>query len=535
MSSRSGFEVGAEMIFRSPFPDVEIPEVSLDEFCFAHASDNDERVAIVDGVSGASLTYRALAVNVERLAKGLSLRGFKKGDVFGIYLPNCPEYAIAFFGVGLLGGINTTVNPLYTAGELNFQLRDAGAVFLLTLPELLDRAIEGSKDTGVREIFVLGEAEGATPFAELLRNDGEPPEVQIHPKEDLIVLPYSSGTTGLPKGVKLTHYNLVANLCQLQLGDPTTAADTLIGVLPFYHIYGMVVIMSAAIAADARIVTMPRFDLQQFLRIIQDYRVTRAHLVPPIVLALAKHPMVDQFDLSSLKAILSGAAPLGADMQQACAARLPGCLVRQGYGLTEASPVTHITPEDPARNKPGAIGPLISNTEGRLVDYETGVDVDGSGPGELWVRGPQVMVGYLNNPEATRDMIDGEGWMRTGDVAVADSDGYFTIVDRVKELIKYHAYQVPPAELEAILLTHPAVADAAVIPSPDPEAGEIPKAYIVTRSDVTAAELMEFVAAKVSPQKRVRAVEFIDAIPKSASGKILRRVLVERERAARAT
>jgi acyl-CoA synthetase (AMP-forming)/AMP-acid ligase II len=533
MFSRSGFEEGAEMIFRSPYPDVEIPEVSLDEYCFVHASDMDDKVAIVDGVSGVSLTYGALGLSVERLAKGLSLRGFKKGDVFAIYLPNCPEYAVAFFGVGLIGGINTTVNPLYTAGELQFQLRDAGAIYLLTMPELLDRAIEGAKGTAVKEIFVVGEAEGATPFSSLLDNDGEPPEVQIHPKEDLIVLPYSSGTTGLPKGVELTHYNLVANLCQLTLGDPTTKDDTLIGVLPFYHIYGMVVIMANAIAAGARIVTMARFDLQQFLRIVQEYRVTRAHLVPPIVLALAKHPLVDQFDLSSLRTILSGAAPLGADVQQACADRLPTCLLRQGYGLTEASPVTHITPEDRSKNKPGSIGPLIAITEGRLVDYETGRDVDAGEPGELLVRGPQIMRGYLNNPDATRDMIDGDGWMHTGDIAVADADGYFTIVDRAKELIKYNGYQVPPAELEAILLTHPAVADAAVIPSPDPEAGEIPKGYVVKRSEVSGDELIEFVAARISPQKRLRQVEFIDAIPKSASGKILRRVLVEQERAAR--
>lgn len=518
------------MIIRSPYPDVEIPEIPIDEYCFAHASDMSEKIALTDGFTGESLTYRELALQVERVAKGLALRGFQKGDVFGIYLPNCPQYAVAFFGVGLIGGVNTTINPLYTAGELNFQLRDAGAKFLLTLPDLVSRAIEGSAGTGVEEIFVIGEAEGSTPFAALLDNDGEPPEVTIDAKEDLIVLPYSSGTTGLPKGVKLTHYNLVANLCQLVSGDPTTADDVLIGVLPFYHIYGMVVIMAHAIAAGAHVVTMPRFDLAKFLSLVQEYHVTRAHLVPPIVLALAKHPMIDQYDLSSLRAVLSGAAPLGAEIQETATSRLPNGLVRQGYGLTEASPVTHITPEDPARNKPGSIGPLIAGTEGRLVNIETGEDAVTGEAGELWVRGPQVMAGYLNNPVATRDMLDADGWLHTGDIAVADDEGFFTIVDRLKELIKYNGYQVPPAELEAILVSHPAVAEAAVIGHADTGAGEIPKAYVVQRSDVTADDLMAFVASKVSPQKRVRAVEFVESIPKSTSGKILRRVLVDQDR-----
>jgi acyl-CoA synthetase (AMP-forming)/AMP-acid ligase II len=275
---------------------------------------------------------------------------------------------------------------------------------------------------------------------------------------------------------------------------------------------------------------MPRFDLEQFLQIMQNYGVTWAYLVPPIVLALAKHPLVDKYDLSKLKSILSGAAPLGKDVTQACTARL-GCLVRQGYGLTETSPVTHFTPNDPAKIKPGSIGPLVAATECRIIDYTSDAELGPNQEGELWVRGPQVMQGYLNQPEATRAVINPHGWFRTGDIGYADEDAYFYVIDRLKELIKYKGLQVAPAELEAVLLTHPAVADAAVIPSPDEEAGEVPKAFVVLRGEATPDELMAFVADKVAPYKKIRRLEVIDQIPKSASGKILRRVLVERERA----
>jgi len=292
-----------------------------------------------------------------------------------------------------------------------------------------------------------------------------------------------------------------------------------------------VVIMNSALRHGATIVTMPRFELEPFLSLMQDHAITRAHLVPPIVLALAKQPLVERFDLSSLQLIMSGAAPLDASLAAACEARL-GCRVIQGYGLTETSPVTHVTPDDsPERNKPGSIGPLIPNTESRVVDYATGDDVGPNVDGEVWIRGPQVMKGYLNNPQATAMTIDADGWLHTGDIGHADEDGYFYIVDRLKELIKYKGYQVPPAELEAVLLSHSAIADAAVVPSPDEEAGEIPKAFVVLKGDVTPEEVMAYVADRVAPHKRVRLVEVVQEIPKSASGKILRRVLVERERA----
>src|SRR5262245_4055209 len=522
------------MLFRSPYPDVVIPDVALTPLVLEAADRLADKPALVDGPTGRTLTYGQLAGAIRAAAAGLARRGFKKGDVMAIYSPNLPEYAVVFHAVAVAGGVSTTVNPLYTADELARQLQDAGATCLMTVAPLLEKAREAAARSRVREIFVFGEAEGATPFAALLAG-GAPVEVEIDPAEDLVTLPYSSGTTGLPKGVMLTHRNLVANIVQTDNAADVrswlSADDTLIGLLPFFHIYGLLVILNLALYKGATVVTMPRFDLEQFLQTLQDFRVTTAHLVPPIVLALAKHPIVERFDLSALNLVLSGAAPLSDDLAQACAERV-GCTVIQGYGMTETSPVTHVNSMAGGRQKPGSIGRPLPNTECRIVDPATGAELGPNQPGELLMRGPQVMKGYLNQPTATAAMIDRDGWLRTGDVVSVDADGDFFVVDRVKELIKYKGFQVPPAELEALLLTHPAVADCAVIPVPDEEAGEVPKAYVVLRGEVTADALIGYVAERVAPYKRLRAVEVTDQIPKSVSGKILRRVLVDRERAA---
>jgi acyl-CoA synthetase (AMP-forming)/AMP-acid ligase II len=517
------------MTIKSPYPDVEIPNVTLPEFVLGEAAGRGDKPALIDGPSGRTITYAGLAAGVDRMAAGLGERGFGKGDVFAIFSPNLPEYAIAFHGVASAGGTATTINPLYTADELAFQLEHSRAKYLLTIPQFLDRAQEAAERAGIEEVFVLGEAEGASPFAELLVGSGSAPDVDIDPSEDLVVLPYSSGTTGLPKGVMLTHRNIVANICQALVPHTTSENDVIIGVLPFFHIYGMTVIMNIAIHLGATIVTMPRFDLEEFLTLLQDHKVTRAYLVPPIILGLAKHPVVDKYDLSNLEVIMSGAAPLGGELAAAASDRL-GSVVMQGYGLTETSPVTHMVPDEPGRDRPGSIGFLIPSTEGKFVDVGTGKDIGTGERGELWIRGPQVMKGYLNNDDATRATIDSEGWLHTGDIGYVDEDGYFFLVDRLKELIKYKGFQVPPAELEALLLSHPAISDAAVIPVPDEEAGEIPKAYVVLNEKVSEDEIMSFVAERVAPHKKIRLVEVTDEIPKSASGKILRRVLVERER-----
>ena len=519
-------------IYRSPFPDVEIPVRPLHEHVFEHADRWPDKAALIDGPTGRTLTYAELRAAVRSVAAGLAARGFRKGDTFAIYSPNFPEYAVAFFGVSSAGGIVTTMNPLYTAEEVHRQLADSGARFLLTFPPALDAARRAAEGTAVEEVFVFGEADGATPFA-ALGAGGEPPAPALDPRRDLVALPYSSGTTGMPKGVMLSHYNVVSNLVQIDAAEGIDSSDTLIGILPFYHIYGMVVIMGASLHAGATVVTMPRFDLEQFLGLLQKHRVTTGYLVPPIVLALAKHPLVDRYDISSLRNVMSGAAPLAESVARDAAARCD-MLVRQGYGLTETSPVTHTnTPKKETRIT--SVGTSLPNTEWRIVDAETGADAPIGELGEVCIRGPQVMQGYLNNPEATRAMIDDDGWLHTGDIGRADADAYLYVVDRLKELIKYKGFQVAPAELEAAVQSHPAVADAAVIPSPDEEAGEVPKAFVVLREGAaaTADEIMAHVAERVAPHKKVRRVEFIDAIPKVPSGKILRRQLVERERAGR--
>jgi acyl-CoA synthetase (AMP-forming)/AMP-acid ligase II len=511
--------------FESPFPDVTIPDVSLPEFVLDGAAERGDEPAFVDADTGREVTYAELPAKVDALAAGLAARGFGKGDVFAIYAPNLPEYPVAFHGVTSVGGVVTTVNPLYTVEELSRQLDDTGARYLLTVPPFTEKASEAAEETAVEEVFVLGESEVGTPFPALFDAESDPPEGDVAP-DDLAVLPYSSGTTGLPKGVELTHRNLVANLCQIAGVEPPDLADDVsVGVLPFYHIYGMTVVMNWHIRAGATVVTVPQFELEPFLETLAAHEVSVAYLVPPIVLALAHKPVVEEYDLSALSTITVGAAPLAEEVAEACADRLD-CLVKQGYGLTEASPVTHLAPRDPEQVRRGTVGPPVPNTACKIVDVETGDELDPGEEGEVLVRGPQVMRGYYDRPEATENAFV-DGWLRTGDVGIADEDGYLSVIDRVKELIKYKGYQVAPAQLEGLLLEESSVADAAVVPKPDEEAGEIPKAFVVPDGDIDTEAVVDSVAERVAPHKKIRDIEVVDEIPKSPSGKILRRVLVD--------
>ena len=513
------------IVHLSPLPLVDIPEVTITAYALRHAVDSPDHIAIRDISGASSYTLAQLSETIHRFAGGLHARGFGPGSVVGLMAPNIPEYAVVFHGAAVAGGAISTINPTYGADEVRFQLIDAGASLLVTIPTFLETALTAAEGTGVTEVFVIGEGAGATPWTELF---GEPLEqVPISLAEHTVVLPYSSGTTGLPKGVMLTHRNLVANIEQckhaLIYGDNEIA----LAALPFFHIYGMQILMNGLLANGVTVVTMPRFDMVEALETIQNQKITRFFAVPPMILGLAKLPIVANYDLSSLRQIFSGAAPLGADIAAEAAARV-GCEVVQGYGMTELSPVTHCTVQ--GQYRPGTCGVTISNTEIRIVDPESGEDRGVGERGELWVRGPQVMTGYLNNQKATDETIDAEGWLHTGDVAIVDEHHHVSIVDRLKELIKYKGFQVPPAELEALIITHPKVADVAVIGVADDEAGELPKAFVVAVAGqtVTLEEIQSLVREHLVSYKQVRLLEVIDAIPKSASGKILRRELRNR-------
>ena len=490
-----------------------------------------DKPALIEGPTGRALSYAELVEGVEGLAAGLARRGFQKGDGVALLSPNSPEYVVVLLAVSLLGGVTTTLNPLYTPAEIRSQVKDAESRFFFSHSALDKKVLQALEGSSVSVVFFGGEEEGNRWPSEFMSCGSKVEQVGLDPRRDVVMLPYSSGTTGFPKGVMLTHFNLLANICQLGLPglEPVTEKDRVMAVLPFFHIYGMVVILLRGLHCGATLVTLPRFDLEQFLNIMQDYSITRTYLVPPIVLAMAKQPRVEEFDLSHLKSVNCGAAPLGEEVALQFMKRL-GCVLKQGYGLTEASPVTHLMPESAKGVKLGSIGPPLSNTECRVVDMESGADLGVHESGEIWIRGPQVMQGYWKSPEATSSVLDDEGWLRTGDVGYADGNRCFFIVDRVKEMIKYKGFQVAPAELEAILLSHTAVSDAAVIGSPDEEAGEVPKAFIVATESVSAEEIMEFVADQVAPHKKIRRLQFTEQIPKSASGKILRRLLLEKER-----
>ena len=512
-------------IFNSPLADVPLRDVSITERLFEGLANDPDRVVLIDGPSGAGMTGAGLQGRVQRLAGGLTAAGFGAGQVVAILAPNMPDFATVFHGVAYAGGTITTVNPTYTAPEVMHQLKDAGAVLLFTIPAFLAIAKAAIIGTKVRQIVVIGGADGYAALDDIM-GDAMAAQVPVDLDRHVLVLPYSSGTTGLPKGVMLSHRNLVVNVDQIIPLLDIRAGEATVAFLPFFHIYGMNVLMNTHLAAGAALVTMPRFDLPAFLGHLQTYRVRMVMAVPPVAVAMTKHPLVEQFDLSSLQVFVSAAAPLGAELSQACALRLKAQTI-QGYGMTELSPVSHFSGEGHA--KPGAVGITLPNTMCKIVDIETGRALPVGSEGELCIKGPQVMLGYLNNPEATARTIDADGWLRTGDIAAFDEDGQLFIRDRLKELIKVKGFQVAPAELEAVLQTHPGVLDAAVIGIADDESGEVPLAFVVPKPGADADDIAAFLRGKLASYKQPARIEFIEAIPKSASGKILRRLLRDRQ------
>ena len=502
-------------IIRSRFPDVPITDLSITERVFSNLATRPEETVLTDGPTGRSLSAAEFTSRVKCLAGGLATAGFGAGTTVALMAPNMPEYCVIFHAVAWGGGTITTLNPTYTSAEVAHQLADANADILITVPDFLAIARTAAGETPVVAI--------GTPEFDALFGDPIEAQVPVDLDAHTVVLPYSSGTTGLPKGVMLSHRNLVVNVDQSIVAAEFLAGETTAAFLPFFHIYGMTALMNMHLAGGGALVTMPRFDLAMFLQISQDHKARRMWVVPPVGLALAKHPLVDDYDLSDLEQVFIAAAPSGPELSDTIANRL-NCTALQGYGMTELSPVSHLIPGSAPRS--GAAGLLIPNTSCKIVEPETGAALPPDEEGELWVSGPQVMQGYLNNPQATAETITQDGWLRTGDIARIDADGYLFIVDRLKELIKYKGFQVAPAELEAKLVAMDGIVDAAVIGLPDEEAGELPIAFVIRAEDGPGEdEIQGHFSETLATYKQLHQIRFVDEIPKSASGKILRRFL----------
>ncbi|PSR92110.1 hypothetical protein BD289DRAFT_364997 [Coniella lustricola] len=548
------------MPHKSLYPPVSIPETDIFSFLFARSSKPfaDTKEIFTDGEQPSrSYTYAQLRTAACDFGRGLKTHWhWQRGDVLAFYTPNDIDTPAVTCGVLWAGGIASPVNPLYTVDELTFQLTNAGAKALATHIDFLPKAREAAAKAGIPQerIILVGEQGDAqnrvkhwtairsSSMAVASTNDAIHQQTNVHPKTDLAFLVYSSGTTGLPKGVRLSHYNVVANLLQndqmdgahlKSFGGPGNSGDRMLGTLPFFHIYGLVNCVFMSIYAGWHLFVMARFDLEKACQIIQANKVTFAYVPPPIVLAFGKDPIVDQYDLSSLKMMHSGAAPLTNELLELFWNRLK-LPVKQGYGLSETSPVTHVQMPDEWAKFMGSVGKLAPNMEAQIVDLE-GNEVPLGEEGELWLKGPNVFGGYFNHPDKTKDAFSKDGWFKTGDIFKIDKYGNYYCVDRLKELIKYKGFQVPPAELEGLLLGHEDVADVCVIGVYDnSQATEIPRAYItlkkgVPESDAKALEIVDWMAGKVAPHKRLRGgVHFTDVVPKSPSGKILRRVMRDR-------
>jgi acyl-CoA synthetase (AMP-forming)/AMP-acid ligase II len=510
------------MVWTSSYEGIEVGGATLPATVLATARNGGARPALIDGASGAAVSYELLGARIEAVAAGLLARGFGEGDVLALWAPNLPQWAGIALGAMAAGGAVTGVPPAATGSELTAQLRDSGATVLVTTPDMAGRALGAAEGSAVGEVIALGGAPGATPVSALLESGSAGPA-----SDDALpaLLPYSSGTTGLPKGVVLTHRNLVSSVRQLARCLRLSSRDTLIAVVPFCHVMGFVIKLAAGLSAGATVVTMPRFEFPRFLELIAEHRATVIVGAPPLAARLARHPLVDTHDLSSLELIVSGGAPLSAKLQMELAERFPHAAVGQGWGMTETS-VGATGPDRALGTAPGSVGRVLPNTELRVVHTETGSDLGAGERGELWVRGPQVMQGYLNRPQATAEILDADGWLRTGDLGLVDPDGNVFVVDRLKELIKVSGYQVAPAELEALIAAHPGVDDAAVVGRPDERRGEVPVAVVVRRGNLGAGDLQAWVAERVSPYKRIGAVRFAESIPRTPSGKVLRRLLV---------
>ncbi|KAK7312150.1 hypothetical protein VNO77_35802 [Canavalia gladiata] len=514
-------------IFRSKLPDIPIPNhLPLHTYCFQKLPQLARRPCLIAGDT--TFTYADTHLSSRKVASGMSKLGIKKGDVIMILLPNSPEFVFSFMAASMLGAVATTANPLCTAAEISKQLTASKAKLVVTLSAYVQKVELGE---GRKVITVDDTPENCLAFSAVAEADEKDvPEVEIS-AEDPVALPFSSGTTGLAKGVVLTHRSLITSVAQQVDGENPNVymkeEDVVLCVLPLFHIFSMHTVMMCALRAGSGILLMERFEIRALLGAIERHRVSVAMVVPPLVVALAKNPEVEKYDLSSIRLVMSGAAPLGKELEEALRRRLPGAILGQGYGMTEAGPVLSMSlafAKHAFPTKSGSCGTVVRNAESKIIHPLTASSLPRNQPGEICIRGQQIMKGYLNNEKATAATVDVDGWLHTGDIGYVDDDDEIFIVDRIKELIKFKGFQVPPAELEDLLMTHPSIADAAVVPQKHDSAGEVPVAFVVA-FDLTEEAVKDFIAKQVVFYKRLHRVYFVHAIPKSPSGKILRKEL----------
>ncbi|PON77529.1 4-coumarate-CoA ligase [Parasponia andersonii] len=528
-------------VFKSKLPEIPISKnLPLHAYCFERMSELADRPCLIVGSTGRTYSFAETRLIAQKTGAGLSGLGIKRGDVIMILLQNCAEFVFAFMGASMIGAVTTTANPFYTSAEVFKQFNASKAKLIITQSQYVDKLREPAGDQYPKlgedfSVFTIDDPpENCLHFSVLSEaNENDIPEVVIDP-DDPVALPFSSGTTGLPKGVILTHKSLITSVAQQVDGENPNlylkTEDVVLCVLPLFHIYSLNSVLLCSLRAGAAVLLMPKFEIGTLLELIQRHCVSVAAVVPPLVLALAKNPKVAEFDLSSIRVVLSGAAPLGKELEDALRSRVPQAILGQGYGMTEAGPVLSMClafARQPLPSKSGSCGTVVRNAELKVVDPLTGCSFGRNQPGEICIRGAQIMKGYLNDPEATAATIDVEGWLHTGDIGYVDDDDEIFIVDRVKELIKFKGFQVPPAELEALLVSHPSIADAAVVPQKDDVAGEVPVAFVVRSNgfDLTEEAVKEFIAKQVVFYKKLHKVFFVHAIPKSPSGKILRKDL----------